>query len=247
MYFEAGGIYHIYNQGNNRQRIYYSRENYLFFIRKLRTHILPFADILAWCLMPNHFHLMVEVRVAEMESPFSTISEGFARREGFTPSETLSSPTLSGPTLSSPTLSGPTLSSPTLVNREGESIRKPATMVTLNHSIGILLRSYTRAINIQEKRTGSLFRKKTKAICVNEINGIESDWHTSFGVTFMKVYIPEYQYPQVCFNYIHSNPVKAGLVAKAEDWEFSSCIDLVGMRDGTLVNRERVEKLGLIY
>ena len=220
MYFEAGGIYHIYNQGNNRQRIYYSRENYLFFIRKLRTHILPFADILAWCLMPNHFHLMVEVRVAEMENPF-------ARREGFTWSETLSNPTLS--------------------NLEGESIRTPTTMVTLNHSIGILLRSYTRAINIQEKRTGSLFRKKTKAICVNEINGITSDWHSSFGVTFMKVYIPEYQYPQVCFNYIHSNPVKAGLVAKAEDWEFSSCIDLVGMRDGTLVNRERVEKLGLIY
>jgi len=225
MYFEAGGIYHIYNQGNNRQRIYYSRENYLFFIRKLRTHILPFADILAWCLMPNHFHLMVEVRVAEMENPF-------ARREGFTWSETLSNPTLSNPTLS---------------NLEGESIRTPTTMVTLNHSIGILLRSYTRAINIQEKRTGSLFRKKTKAICVNEINGITSDWHSSFGVTFMKVYIPEYQYPQVCFNYIHSNPVKAGLVAKAEDWEFSSCIDLVGMRDGTLVNRERVEKLGLIY
>ena len=225
MYFEAGGIYHIYNQGNNRQRIYYSRENYLFFIRKLRTHILPFADILAWCLMPNHFHLMVEVRVAEMENPF-------ARREGFTWSETLSNPTLSNPTL---------------VKLEGESIRTPTTMVTLNHSIGILLRSYTRAINIQEKRTGSLFRKKTKAICVNEINGITSDWHSSFGVTFMKVYIPEYQYPQVCFNYIHSNPVKAGLVAKAEDWEFSSCIDLVGMRDGTLVNRERVEKLGLIY
>ena len=235
MYFEAGGIYHIYNQGNNRQRIYYSRENYLFFIRKLRTHILPFADILAWCLMPNHFHLMVEVRVAEMENPF-------ARREGFTWSETLSNPTLSNPTLSNPTLSNPTL-----VKLEGESIRTPTTMVTLNHSIGILLRSYTRAINIQEKRTGSLFRKKTKAICVNEINGITSDWHSSFGVTFMKVYIPEYQYPQVCFNYIHSNPVKAGLVAKAEDWEFSSCIDLVGMRDGTLVNRERVEKLGLIY
>lgn len=120
-------------------------------------------------------------------------------------------------------------------------------MVTLNQSIGILLRSYTRAINIQEKRTGSLFRKNTKAICVNEINGIISDWYSSFGVTIMKVYVPEYQYPQVCFNYIHSNPVKAGLVAKAEDWAFSSCIDLVGIRDGTLVNRERVDKLGLIY
>ncbi len=28
---------------------------------KIRTHILPYADILAWCLMPNHFHLMILV------------------------------------------------------------------------------------------------------------------------------------------------------------------------------------------
>jgi putative transposase len=34
---------------------------------------------------------------------------------------------------------------------------------TLNDSIGILLRSYTRAINKQENRTGALFREKTKA------------------------------------------------------------------------------------
>ena len=62
----------------------------------------------------------------------------------------------------------------------------------------------------------------------------------------MKVDIPEYQYPQVCFNYIHQNPVKARLVAKAEDWEFSSYVDLAGIRAGNFVNRERVEKLGLI-
>ncbi len=41
MYFESGGIYHIYNQGNNRQVIFYNRKNYLFFLRKIRTHILP--------------------------------------------------------------------------------------------------------------------------------------------------------------------------------------------------------------
>jgi putative transposase len=206
MYFESGGIYHIYNQGNNRQLVFYNHENYIYFLRKLRIHILPFADVLAWCLMPNHFHLMVEVREVEIDGL------GPAFSEGFTQSETLT--------------------------KERKT--------SLNHSIGVLLRSYTRAINVQENRTGSLFRKKTKAICLNEINGISSHWYTSFGVTFMKVDIPEYQYLQVCFNYIHQNPVKAGMVAKAEDWEFSSYIDLVGMRDGNFVNRERVEKLGLI-
>jgi putative transposase len=219
MYFETGGIYHIYNQGNNRQAVFYNRENYLFFIRKIRHHILPFTDVLAWCLMPNHFHLMVEVKAVEVES----LSPEFS--EGFTLSEALTNP---------------------LTNLSSEAIAKPGIPVTLNHSIGVLLRSYTRAINAQENRTGSLFRKKTKAICLNEINGISSHWYTSFGVTFMKVDIPEYQYPQVCFNYIHSNPVKAGLVTRAEDWEFSSYIDLVGMRDGTLVNRGKVDELRLI-
>jgi len=215
MYFEPGGIYHIYNQGNNRQLVFYSRDNYLYFLRKLRIHIMPFADVLAWCMMPNHFHLMVEVKEVEVESLAPAFSEGF------TFSEALTNPA------------------------GGEAFIKPV-KTTFNHSIGVLLRSYTRAINVQENRTGSLFRKKTKAICLNEINGISSHWYTSFGVTFMKVDIPEYQYPQVCFNYIHYNPVKAGLVAKAEDWEFSSYVDLVGMRDGTFVNRERVEKMGLI-
>jgi len=61
MQFEAGNIYHIYNQGNNRQKIFFERENYLFFLKKIKTHVVPYADILAWCLMPNHFHLMAYV------------------------------------------------------------------------------------------------------------------------------------------------------------------------------------------
>ncbi|MFZ4414303.1 MAG: hypothetical protein ACOYOV_14565, partial [Bacteroidales bacterium] len=62
MQFEQGHIYHIYNQGNNKQHIFFKRENYLFFLQKIRKHILPYADVLAWCLMPNHFHLLVYVK-----------------------------------------------------------------------------------------------------------------------------------------------------------------------------------------
>jgi len=57
MIFEAGNLYHIYNQGNNRIPIFFSRENYLFFLKKIKQYVLPYADVLAWCLMPNHFLL----------------------------------------------------------------------------------------------------------------------------------------------------------------------------------------------
>ena len=74
MQFETSNIYHIYNQGNNRQLIFFCRDNYLFFLKKMREHLLPYVDILAWCLMPNHFHWMVHVR--EVEIDITDITDG---------------------------------------------------------------------------------------------------------------------------------------------------------------------------
>lgn len=62
MKFHQGDLYHIYNRGNNQQPIFYSIENYLFFIKKMRNHILSEARLLAYCLMPNHFHWLVHIR-----------------------------------------------------------------------------------------------------------------------------------------------------------------------------------------
>jgi len=36
----AGEYYHLYNRGNNRQRIFFERENYLFFLRRVRERLL---------------------------------------------------------------------------------------------------------------------------------------------------------------------------------------------------------------
>ena len=49
-------------------------------LKKIETYILPYTDILAWCLMPNHFHLMVLIR--EEELPIE--NEGFTQSEALT-------------------------------------------------------------------------------------------------------------------------------------------------------------------
>ncbi|MCU4164824.1 hypothetical protein [Carboxylicivirga caseinilyticus] len=108
----------------------------------------------------------------------------------------------------------------------------------LNDSIGIMLRSYTNAINKQQKRTGKLFREKTKAECLTETNGITPSFYNSKYGTIIRVDQPEDHYPQVCFNYIHQNPQKAGLVKLFTDWEFSSAKEYAGLRNGSLVNIE---------
>ena len=77
--------YHIYNRGNNRKRIFFSPDNYLFFLGKIRKLLMPCADILAWCLMPNHFHLMIhanEASIAERKSHGGIPMQEFSYRLG---------------------------------------------------------------------------------------------------------------------------------------------------------------------
>ena len=109
---------------------------------------------------------------------------------------------------------------------------------TLNDSIAIMLRSYTRAINKQENQSGSLFKAHTKAESINYPNGITPSFITENNITKINIQNPEEQYPQICFNYIHLNPIKAGLVHNMIDWEFSSAIDYASLRNGKLVNKE---------
>jgi len=59
---EAGGVYHIYNHAVGRDNIFKEAENYYFFLRKISSRIKPFADVLAFCLMPNHFHFAIRIK-----------------------------------------------------------------------------------------------------------------------------------------------------------------------------------------
>ncbi|ELR68071.1 Putative transposase [Fulvivirga imtechensis AK7] len=59
MQLAENNIYHIYNQGNNKELLFYKPENYVYFLRKFRKYILPYTSVLAYALMPNHFHFLV--------------------------------------------------------------------------------------------------------------------------------------------------------------------------------------------
>lgn len=165
MEFHPNHLYHIYNRGNNQQPLFFSEANYLFFLKKIRTFILPHCEILSFALMPNHFHLLVctDERVIE------------TKQIGATDRNVLS-----------------------------EGIRN-------------MLQTYTKAINKQNHTTGSLFQQNTKAKCLD-------DGSVNYAIT--------------CFHYIHQNPMKARLVLKMEDWDYSSFKDFAGFRNGTLCNRE---------
>lgn len=60
------------------------------------------------------------------------------------------------------------------------------------------------------------------------------------------IYGKEKSYPKSCFNYIHTNPVKASLVKLETKWEYSSAIEYAGLRNGSLVNKSLATEFGLI-
>lgn len=193
MEFEIGQYYHIFNRGSSSRKIFYKRENYLFFLRKMKEYLGPYVSFISWCLMPNHFHWVVFVH---RNSHMITASERMKER-------------------------------------------------LLNDSIGILLRSYTRAIQKQESLTGSLFQQHTKAKpLIDEVKIDPSYWITEFGTEIN--YSEGKCYLETCVEYVHLNPVFDGLVIKAEDWEYSSFKDYLGMRKGKLIDFELVRREGLL-
>lgn len=57
-----GSFYHLYNHANGWENIFLEDKNYKFFLKKFSEHILPVCRIYAYCLMKNHFHLLIQVK-----------------------------------------------------------------------------------------------------------------------------------------------------------------------------------------
>jgi putative transposase len=150
--------YHFYNRGNNRQAVFFERDNYLYFLRGVQKYLCEQVDILAYCLMPTHYHILGRVKGQTSEfSKNSEVSKAMMR-------------------------------------------------------LGV---SYTKAINKRFSRVGALFQGQ-----------------------FQGKPISTYAHLLNLCVYIHANPVKDGLVALPEDWEFSNYLEWMGIRDGKLVKRE---------
>jgi len=173
MQFNPNHIYHIYNQGNNRQRIFLEDSDYFIFLRLFKNLVLPHLEVIAWCLMPNHFHLM------------AYIDERISHKQ-----------------------------------KQGGLHIDPVT-----NGLRKLLSGYARIFNTNYERTGSLFRQKTKIKCITDIAVLKAS----------TIAIGEYL--QSCFTYSHQNPVRTGMVTKAEDWQFSSFRDYAGLREGKICHK----------
>jgi putative transposase len=69
--FRRGQYYHIYNRGFGKGTIFFTPSNYEHCARLLeRYHRRYSATVIAYCLMPNHYHLLVRQESDEALSTF---------------------------------------------------------------------------------------------------------------------------------------------------------------------------------
>lgn len=182
MEFIPNRFYHVFNQGNNRQTIFDpDTDDYLLFLRQVRRHVLPHVDIVAYCLMPNHFHMMLKTDERCLKMKMSGRLE---------------------------------------INE-------------ISFGIKMLLSTYTLIVNKRRGRTGSLFRQRTHARCLNH-DLLPTTIHKKAQDDLTNV-----------FRYIHENPVEANIVKSPADWTFSSYRDHAGLRNGTLINKSVALEFGL--
>jgi putative transposase len=83
----AGPYYHVYNRGVNRQPIFANEENYHFLLRRVKQFLpLYQISIIAYSLMPNHYHFLVGVDQegalsAFFQRLFNSYSQAFNRQQ----------------------------------------------------------------------------------------------------------------------------------------------------------------------
>ena len=94
-----------------------------------------------------------------------------------------------------------------------------------------LLSGYAHEYNRKNNRSGSLFRPKTKSICLNESTEWGRDMRSGQG------------YYLTLLNYIHDNPVRAGLVYRAEEWKWSSCRFYRDLQVNSICNKELARQI----
>ncbi len=134
-------FYHVYNRGNNKENLFYHPDNYAYFLKKYAFYLSDWVDTYAYCLLPNHFHLLIKVKEEELLPMPALNLPGLRDLEGFASHQTANSPKHSEPLTSAQTVSS-----------------------QFRH----FFTSYSKAINKREQRNGSLFQKNFKRLLLDD-------------------------------------------------------------------------------
>ncbi|HET7046194.1 MAG TPA: transposase [Gaiellaceae bacterium] len=76
----ANGVYHVFPRGNNKEQIFWDDRDYRTCLAILEVVVARHnLVLLSYCLMPNHFHLLVRVPEANLSAAMQYLNGGYSR------------------------------------------------------------------------------------------------------------------------------------------------------------------------
>ena len=180
--------YYIYNRGNDKGNIFFNEENYLYFLEKIRQKLTGYIDILGYCLLENHFHLLIRGKSSD-EIFFSALKDFEFINESFYKDYTVPWINRVGIELTKQDLTKQDITNFRnllyLATSYGDTKPKAshfpidlnevkfqiqlASWVVSERFRGFML-GHAKAINKQQSSTGSLFQKGFRRKYINEDN-----------------------------------------------------------------------------
>ncbi len=195
---EPEGWFHIYNRGNEERLIFFQPENHRYFLEKYAVYMSAYWETYAYCLLPNHFHLAVQVK--KVDAILEAALSDFKKVDVVFLKKALSDlPKLKDLAEQSPELD--LLYFENIVNlfADQEQYRHYLATYIVSERFRHFLLGYAKAINKQQSRTGSLFQKLFRR------RRIESE---------------AYLATLIC--YIHRNPLHHGICENWSEYAWSS-------------------------
>ena len=65
-YFQKDTYHHLYNRGANKEKVFLDAYDYRYFQKRMLLYKEKYQiKILAYCLMPNHFHLFIHQTISQ--------------------------------------------------------------------------------------------------------------------------------------------------------------------------------------
>ena len=139
MKLQESKYYHIYHRGVKGDKIFYHESDYQRFLEKYFYYLYIAADTYAYCLLANHFHILIRVRpVDEQINLFTKCQREMIGSQDLTPSHH---------------------------NIEYPNFKK----YCASNQLGHFLNSYTRYLNIITGRRGVIFDGRFKRIEIDSI------------------------------------------------------------------------------
>jgi REP element-mobilizing transposase RayT len=87
-FFAPGVLYHVIVRGNHKQKTFFSPQDYEVYSERLTRYRNKFhVSLHAYCLMPNHVHLLLECAEEPLSKFMQGIQQSYTQSGPFVPGE----------------------------------------------------------------------------------------------------------------------------------------------------------------